>query len=80
MGQHDITPDMNVWNVIEDHPETIEVFKRHGCPDMSSGFFAMTAHVMKVKWAAKVHGIELESLLTDLNLAIHPEEDEGTLH
>jgi len=80
MRESDITPDMRVWNVIQEHPETVEVFRRHGCPDMSHGFFAMSAHLMKVRWTAKVHGIPLDALLTDLNLAIHPEEEEGTLH
>lgn len=80
MKQHDVTPDMMVWEVIQEHPETVDVFRRHGCPDMRSGIFAASAHVMKVKWAAKMHKIPLDELMTDLNLAIHPEEEEGTLH
>jgi hypothetical protein len=81
MKEQDITPDMRVWEVIQEHPETFEVFRRHGCPDMRSGIFALSAHVMKVKWAAKMHRIPLDELMTDLNQAVHHEEQkEEILH
>lgn len=80
MTQQDITSDMKVWEVIQAHPETVEIFLRHGCPDMRRGFFSLTAHVMNVKWAAKMHKIPLDQLMNELNLAIHPEEEEGTVH
>ena len=64
-----ITSGMTVWKVIEHYPQTFEVFRSHGCPDMRKGIFALSARVMKVKWAAKAHKILLDELLRDLNAA-----------
>ena len=66
-----ITPEMRVWKVVKDYPQTLEVFRGHGCPDMRKGIFALSARIMKVKWAAKVHKIPLDDLLRDLNAAAH---------
>ena len=67
-----ITGDMKVWKVIERYPETFEVFRRHGCPDMRRGIFALSARIMKVKWAARAHKIPIDTLLRDLNAAVKP--------
>ena len=69
-----IDSDMRVWNVIEQHPETVEVFRGHGCPDMRKGIYALSAHVMKVKWAARMHHIPVDELLRDLNEAVQEKE------
>ncbi len=66
-----ITSEMRVREVIEQYPQTFEVFRGHGCPDMRKGIFALSARIMKVKWAAKVHKIPLDELLRDLNAAVH---------
>jgi len=66
-----ITSEMRVWEVINHYPQTFEVFRSHGCPDMRKGIFALSARVMKVKWAAKAHKIPLDDLLRDLNAAVH---------
>lgn len=65
----EITGDMKVAEVITRWPETIDVFLGHGCPDMSSGLFRFMARIMSVRRAARVHRIELDSLLADLNAA-----------
>lgn len=65
-----ISGDMRVAQVIRQHPETFEVFRRHGCPDMRRGIFALSARIMKVRWAAKAHKIPLDDLLRDLNAAV----------
>lgn len=70
MKTHNVDGDMRVWNVIHNHPETYEVFRKYGCPDMRSGMYALSAHIMKVRWAACVHHIELDRLLNDLNEAV----------
>ncbi|BCR02993.1 hypothetical protein DESUT3_00620 [Desulfuromonas versatilis] len=46
------------------------MFLRNGCPDMKKGIFALSAHVMKINWAAKIHHIPVERLLEELNLSI----------
>jgi len=76
MHNQTIEGDMRVWNVLQEHPETYEVFRRFGCPDMRKGFFAMSAHIMKISWAARVHHIELDRLLSDLNRAIERHDEE----
>ena len=64
-----ITADMKVAKVINQCPETVEVFLGRGCPDMSSGFFRMMSSLMSVQNAARIHKIELGPLLEDLNKA-----------
>ncbi len=88
MTQRTITGDMRVWDVIEHFPETYEVFLRHGCPDMKKGIFALSAHIMKINWAAKIHHIPVDRLLEELNLSIQTtveaseeqQSEEPTLH
>lgn len=60
---------MKVAEVIRRHPATIEVFLAGGCPDMRRGFFGVMARLMSVRAAARVHGLELEALLENLNKA-----------
>lgn len=64
-----IDPQMKVADVVDRHPETVEVFRRRDCPDMRKGIFRMMARIMNVRWAAWVHGIPLEELIRDLNEA-----------
>jgi hypothetical protein len=65
-----ISADMRVATVLRNWPETYEVFRQNGCPDMRSGIFAVTARVMRLSWAARVHGIEVEKLLRELNAVL----------
>ena len=67
MNEAVITSDMRVWEVIQRYPQTFEVFRQHGCPDMRKGIFAITARVMPVGWAARFHGVPIETLLRELN-------------
>lgn len=69
-----VTGDMKVWDLLQQHPGTYDVFRRFGCPDMRTGVFALSAHVMNVRWAARIHHIELDRLIADLNLEIAQEE------
>ncbi|HEX7008752.1 MAG TPA: DUF1858 domain-containing protein [Phycisphaeraceae bacterium] len=70
MSHEPITGDMRVWQVIQQHPETYEVFRSHGCPDMRRGIYAISSRFMRVSWAAKAHKIPLEDLLRDLNAKV----------
>jgi hypothetical protein len=72
MESEPITGDMRVWTVIQRYPQTYDVFRKHGCPDMRKGIYALSARVMKVKWAARAHKIPVEALLRDLNAAVAP--------
>ncbi len=70
MAGNAITGDMRVKEVIRKYPETYEVFRKHGCPDMRSGIYALSARIMKVRWAARAHKIPADTLLRDLNEAV----------
>lgn len=82
MPMQRINADMKVWDVVQEFPETYGVFRQYGCPDMRKGMFAVSAHFMKVRWAAKAHHIDLDKLLHDLNEVIEQREQgsSSTLH
>lgn len=62
-----ITSGMRVWSILTTWPSTYDVFRRHGCPDMRRGIFAITARVMPLSWAARIHRVPLETLVRELN-------------
>jgi len=64
-----ITSDMKVAEAIAQCPDAVEIFRCRGCPDMSSGFFKLMSHLMSIKNAARIHKIDLEPLLEELNVA-----------
>jgi len=43
------------------------VFRNNGCPDMRRGVFAITARFMPLSWAARIHRVPLEKLVSELN-------------
>jgi Domain of unknown function (DUF1858) len=67
----DITGDMKVAEVIRRCPSAAEVFLARGCPDMRRGFFNVMARLMSVRSAARMHKLELQPLLDDLNRVAH---------
>lgn len=58
-----ITKEMTFQEVIHDYPDTIRVFMRHGlgCIGCSAATYE------NVEQGARVHGVEIEELLRDLN-------------
>jgi hypothetical protein len=64
-----ITGHMKVADVIRRYPATVHVFLARGCPDMRAGFFSLMARLMSIRNAARMHKLELQSLLEDLNKA-----------
>jgi len=58
---------MRVSAVLSQWPATYEIFRKHGCPDMRRGLFAITARIMPLAWAARMHGVPLDVLLRELN-------------
>ncbi len=65
-----IDPDWKVARVVEEHPQTWQVFSDYGCPDMRKGFFALMAKIMSIRNAARIHGIPLDDLMRDLEASI----------
>jgi len=61
-----ITKDMNIIDVVKNHPETVNVFQKHGLSCIGCPFAMMET----LEQGAKSHGIDLEKLLKDLNEAL----------
>jgi hypothetical protein len=70
-----ITPGMHVSSILSRWPATFDVFRTHGCPDMRRGIFAITARIMPLRWAARIHKIDLEQLLRELNACANGEQN-----
>jgi Domain of unknown function (DUF1858) len=69
LGAHiveEITGDMKVGEVVRRWPQTAEVFRTKRCPDAENQF---TARIMTVRSVARMDGVDLASLLAELNRA-----------
>lgn len=64
-----ITREMPIGDVVRQHPETIEVFSRHGLHCIGCAI----ASFESIEEGAMVHGIDIEALVTDLNAIIATE-------
>lgn len=69
--QKPITQDMPIGRVVEEYPETVEVFLRHGL----MCFGCALARFENVAQGAAAHGINVEALINDLNAAVAPESN-----
>ena len=61
-----ITPDMPIGDVVKNYPETVKVFLQHGL--MCVG--CAVARFENIKDGATAHGIDVDSLINDLNQAV----------
>lgn len=64
-----ITKEMPIGEVVQKYPATIEVFLRHGL----MCFGCAIARFENLEQGALAHGIDVESLLQDLNASV-PQE------
>ncbi len=72
-----VTPNQKVADLLDRHPKTYRVFRKHGCPDMRDGFFSLMARIMSIRNAARIHRIPEDQLLDDLEQAIANNEVAG---
>ncbi len=61
-----ITKEMAIGEVVQDYPQTIEVFMNHGL----MCFGCAIARFENVEQGAMAHGISVDALVTDLNAAV----------
>ncbi len=61
-----ITKDMGIIEVIQNHPETIEIFQKYGFGCIGCA----AARFENLEAGAKVHGIDPEKMVADLNAVI----------
>ena len=64
-----ITREMPIGDIVQSHPDTIEVFLRHGL----MCFGCAVARFESLEQGAAAHGIDVDALLADLNKAV-PQE------
>lgn len=62
----EITKDMTIGSVVENHPETVEVFNRHGMGCLSCPATAFE----NIEQGAIMHGIDVDKLVEELNQAM----------
>lgn len=63
-----IRKDMAIGTVVQDHPETVKVFLKHGL----MCFGCAIARFENIEQGAAAHGINVDALMTDLNAAVAP--------
>ena len=61
-----ITKDMPIGEVVQNYPQTIEVFLKHGL----MCFGCAIARFENVEQGAMAHGINVDALINDLNGAV----------
>ena len=61
-----ITKEMPIGEVVQNYPQTIEVFLRHGL----MCFGCAIARFENVEQGAMAHGINVDTLMNDLNAAV----------
>jgi len=68
-----ITKGMAIGQVVEEHPETVPVFFKHGLGCVGCAI----ARFESIEQGARAHGVEVDSLIADLNDAVaKPAEDD----
>jgi len=61
-----ITKEMPIGEVVQKYPQTVEVFLKHGL----MCFGCAMARFENVEQGAMAHGINVERLMEDLNMAV----------
>ncbi len=66
MTKEKITEKMSIGEVVQKHPEIVEVFMKHGMHCMGCA----VAHFENIEQGACAHGIDVKKLIEDLNKAV----------
>lgn len=61
-----ITAKSNIMEVVQKHPETIEVFVKHGMHCIG----CVAANFENIEEGCSAHGIDAKKLVSDLNKAV----------
>lgn len=62
----EITKDMSIIEVVQKHPETVDVFRNHGMGCLGCA----AARFENIEQGASAHGIDIDALITALNKKI----------
>lgn len=66
MAENKVTKDMSIIDIVQNYPETIEVFAKHGLGCIGCA----AARYENLEAGAKVHGIDPDQLVADINEVI----------
>ena len=58
-----ITKDMGIMEIVQNHPETVEVFQKFGMGCIGCA----AAHFENLEAGAKVHGIDIDEMVDAMN-------------
>lgn len=61
-----ITKEMSIIEVVQQHPETVDVFRNFGMGCLGCA----AARFENIEQGASAHGIDIEALISSLNQAI----------
>lgn len=61
-----ITKDMNITEVVQKYPQTVDVFMKHGMGCLGCA----AARFENISQGAGAHGIDVDALIDDLNKAV----------
>ena len=67
-----ITKETSILEVVKNHPETIEVFQKHGLSCIGCPFAMMET----LEQGAKSHGIDVDELVKELNITVEKSGEE----
>jgi len=66
MSEVKITKDMGIIEVVQQYPQTLEVFQKYGLGCIGCA----AARFENLEAGAKVHGIDVDDFINDLNAAL----------
>jgi len=61
-----ITKEMSITEIVQKYPKTVEIFMQHGMGCLGCA----AARFENVAQGAAAHGLDVDSLITDLNKAV----------
>ena len=64
-----ITKEMGIMDIVQNHPETVEVFQKFGMGCIGCA----AAHFENLEAGAKVHGIDIDAMVDAMNEIIGEE-------
>ena len=65
-----ITKDMGIMEIVQNHPETVEVFQKFGMGCIGCA----AAHFENLEAGAKVHGIDIDAMVGAMNELVGDDE------
>lgn len=66
MTEQKITKDMSIIDIVQQYPQTLEVFAKYGLGCIGCA----AARFENLEAGAKVHGVDVEKFVDELNTAV----------